>query len=104
LNMLWCHLALLMHLFFSKHVINNVFCEYLGDFMICYIDDIFIFSKNMEDHEHHVHVVLEKFWEVGLYVKLKKCEFHQFKVELLGYVIFKDGICIDPRKVQTIIN
>jgi len=39
---------------------NDVFHEYLDDFMICYIDDILIFSKNMEDHKHHVHFVLEK--------------------------------------------
>jgi hypothetical protein len=39
---------------------NDVFCEYLGDFVICYIDDIFIFSKNMEDHDRHVCLVLEK--------------------------------------------
>jgi hypothetical protein len=39
---------------------NNVFCEYLDDFMVCYIDDIFIFSKNMENYECHVHLVLEK--------------------------------------------
>jgi hypothetical protein len=83
---------------------NDFFREYLGNFVICYIDDIFIFSKNMEDHERHVHLVLQKFWEVGLYAKLKKCEFHQFKVEFLGYVISKDGIRIDPRKVQTIIH
>jgi len=60
--------------------------------VVCYIDDIFIFSKNMEDHEHHVCLVLEKLWEFGLYVKLEKCEFHQFEVELLGYVIYGDDI------------
>jgi len=44
-----------------QHMINDVFCEYLDDFVVYYIDDIFIFSKNMADHEHHVHLVLEKF-------------------------------------------
>ncbi len=43
-----------------QHLMNDVFCEYLDDFVIYYIDDIFIFSKNMEDHERHVHLVLEK--------------------------------------------
>jgi hypothetical protein len=38
-----------------QHLINNVFHEYLDDFVVYYIDDILIFSKNMEDHEHHVH-------------------------------------------------
>jgi hypothetical protein len=57
--------------------------------MVCYIDDIPIFSKNMEEHERHVRLVLEKLWKVGFYTKLEKCEFHQFEVEFLGYVISK---------------
>jgi hypothetical protein len=71
----------------------------LDDFMVCHINDILIFSKNMEDHECRVHLVLEKFQEVGLYAKLEKCEFHESKVELLGYVIFGGGIYMDLCKV-----
>jgi len=44
----------------------------------------------MEDHESHVRLVLEKLGEVGLYAKLEKCAFHQFKVEFLGY--FMSGV------------
>jgi hypothetical protein len=58
-----------------QHLMNYVFCEYWDDFMICYFDGIFIFLKNMEDHERHVRFVFEKFQEVGLYAKLEKCEF-----------------------------
>jgi hypothetical protein len=35
----------------SYHLMNNVFHEYLDNFMVCYINDILIFSKNMEDHD-----------------------------------------------------
>ncbi len=85
-----------------QHLMNNIFHEYLDDFVVCYIDDIFILSKNMEDHECHICLVLEKFREVGFHAKLEKCEFHQFEVKFLGYIIFGDGICMDPCKVQTI--
>jgi hypothetical protein len=44
-----------------QHLMNDIFHEYLDDFMVCYIDDILILSKNMEDHERHVCLVLEKF-------------------------------------------
>jgi hypothetical protein len=87
-----------------QHLMNNVFCEYLNDFMVCYINDIFIFSKNMEDYKHHVRLVLEKLQEVELYAKLKQYDFHQFEVEYLGYIIFGDGIHMDLHKVQTIVD
>jgi hypothetical protein len=67
-----------------QHLMNDVFRGYLDEFMVCYIDDILIFSKNMEDHERHVRLVLEKLWEVGLCAKLEKCEFYQFEVKFLG--------------------
>jgi hypothetical protein len=87
-----------------QHLMNNIFHEYLDDFVVCYIDDIFIFSKNMEDHEHHVCLGLEKFQEVGFYAKLEKCEFHQFEVKFLGYIIHTNGICMDPCKFQAIVD
>jgi hypothetical protein len=40
-----------------QHLMNNVFCEYLYDFMICYFDGILIFLKNMDNHERHVRYV-----------------------------------------------
>ncbi len=83
---------------------NDVFHEYLDDFVVYYIDDIPIFSKNMANHERHVRFVLEKLWEVGLYAKLEKCGFHQSKVEFLGYIISRDVVHMDLRKVQTIVN
>ncbi len=51
----------------------------------------FHFLKKMANHECHVRLVLEKFWEVSIYAKLGNCGFHQFKVEFLGYIIFRDG-------------
>jgi hypothetical protein len=85
-------------------MMNNVFRDYLDDFVACYINGIFIFLKTMEDHDHHVHLVLEKLQKVGLYTKLEKCEFHQFGVELLGYVVFGNDIHMDLRKVQTTVD
>ncbi len=48
--------------------------------------------------------VLEKLWKVGPYAKLDKCGFHQFEVEFLSYIISRNGIHMDPRKVQTIVD
>jgi hypothetical protein len=87
-----------------QHMMNDVFCEYLDDFVVYYINDILIFSKNMVNHEHHVPLILEKLREVRIYAKLEKCGFHQSEVEFLGYIISRDGICMDLHKVQTIMD
>jgi hypothetical protein len=71
-----------------QHLKKDGFHEYLDDFLVWYINDIFIFSKNMDDHERHVCLVLEKLWEVRFYAKLEKREFHQSKVNFLDYIIF----------------
>jgi hypothetical protein len=84
-----------------QHMMNDVFREYLDDFMVYYINDILMFLKNMANHEHHVCLVLENLWEVGFYAKLEKCGFHQYEV---GYIISRDGVHMDPHKVQTIMD
>jgi len=58
-----------------QHLMNDVFCKYLDDFMVCYINDILIFSKNVEDQKQHVCLILDKLKEVEFYAKLKRCEF-----------------------------
>jgi len=87
-----------------QHMMNDIFREYLDDFVVCYIDDIFMFSKNMVHHECHVCFILEKLQEVNMYAELEKCGFNQFEVEFLGYISFGDGICMDLHKVQTIMD
>jgi hypothetical protein len=82
----------------------NFVATNLDGFMVCNIDDIFIFLKNMEDHECHVCLVLDKLEKVKFYAILKKCEFYQTKVEFLGYIILGNDICMDPCMVQTIMN
>ncbi len=64
-----------------QEFMNEVFREFLHSFVIVYIDDIFIYSRNLVDHRHHVRQVLH------LYLKLEKCEFHHSTVQFLGYII-----------------
>jgi hypothetical protein len=79
-----------------QHLMNDVFREFLDDFVVCYLDDILVFSKNEEEHINHVRLVLEKLRTAGLYTKLEKCVFHQPQVEFLGYIISGEGLSMDP--------
>lgn len=87
-----------------QHFMNDVFREFLDNFVVCYLDDIVIYSKNIEEHEIHVRQVLQKLRDTGLYAKMEKCVFHTTQVDFLGYIISNDGLMMDSKKVQTIID
>ena len=78
--------------------------EYLDKFVVVFIDDILVFSKNEEEHEEHLRLVLQKLRENQLYAKLSKCDFWLREVSFLGHVISDGGIAVDPSKVQDVLN
>jgi hypothetical protein len=86
-----------------QHMMNDIFQEYLDHFVVIYLDDILIHSKNEEEYEHHVQIVLEKLREQGLYAKQEKCLFHQSMVEFLDYIVSGDGISIDEKKKNKLL-
>ena len=87
-----------------QHLMNNVFREFLDHFVVVYLNNILVFSKNEKDHENHVRLVLEKLRSAGLYAKLEKCVFHQLQVEFLGYIISGEGLSMDPKKIEAVIG
>ena len=78
--------------------------DYLDKFVVVYLDDILIYSKNEEEHAEHLRLVLEKLREHQLYAKYTKCEFWLSEVTYLGHVISKDGIAVNPERVQAILE
>jgi hypothetical protein len=71
---------------------------------VVFIDDILIYSKNLEDHAKHLHIVLQCLRDHHLYAKFSKCEFWLDTVKFLGHTISKDGISVDPSKVQEVMD
>ena len=70
--------------------------------MIIFIDDILIYSKSRAEHEQHLRIILQTLREHQLYAKLSKCNFWLQEVEFLGYTICKEGIKVDPKKVEAV--
>jgi hypothetical protein len=89
---------------YFMYLLNKVFMEYLDKFVVVFIDDILIFSKNEEEHDKHLHMVLQRLRENQLYAKLNKCEFWLKEVSFLGHIIFEGGISVDPSKVKDILS
>jgi hypothetical protein len=89
---------------YFMYLMNKVFMEYLDKFVMVFIDDILINSKNEEDHEDHLRLVLQKLQEHRLYAKLSKCDFWLKQVAFLGHVILKGGISVDPSKAEDVLS
>ena len=85
-------------------LMNRVFGQYVDQFVVVFIDDILLYSKDQENHDTHLRVVLETLRKEKLYAKLSKCEFWLNEVSFLGHLVSKEGIRVDPRKIEVIIE
>ncbi|GJT96627.1 putative reverse transcriptase domain-containing protein [Tanacetum coccineum] len=83
-------------------LMNRVCKPYLDKFVIVFIDDILIYSKDEREHEEHLKAILELLKKEKLYAKFSKCEFWIPKVQFLGHVIDSRGIHVDPAKIESI--
>lgn len=84
------------------HLMQDIFRPLLDKFVIVFLDDILIYSKNKKEHKEHVRQVLELLRKNKLYAKSSKCEFFQDKISFLGHVVSGDGISMEEGKVKAI--
>jgi len=87
-----------------QRLINDMLREYLDDFAITYLDNILIYSDDLETHCSHVHKVLEKLNERALYVKKSKSKFKAKKIEFLDYIIQFEQIEKNLKKTNAVRN
>jgi hypothetical protein len=85
---------------YFMYLMNYVFMPELDKFVVVFINDILVYSKNEEEHASHLHVVLQRQREHRLYAKLSKCDFWLKEIKFLGHTISQASIAVDPDKVQ----
>ncbi|WVZ89809.1 hypothetical protein U9M48_036168 [Paspalum notatum var. saurae] len=83
---------------FFMYMMNSVFMNELDKFVVVFIDDILVYSKNEEEHEEHLRTVLTRLREHQLYAKFSK------EVSFLGYILSEKGVAVDPSKVEDVLN
>ncbi|WJX81407.1 hypothetical protein P8452_64294 [Trifolium repens] len=83
---------------------NRIFHSFLDKFVVVFIDDILVYSKNEEEHVEHLRLVLQVLRESRLYANPSKCDFWLKEVNFLGHVISREGIAVDPAKIDTVLS
>ncbi|XP_071923176.1 uncharacterized protein [Coffea arabica] len=83
-------------------LMQRVFKKYLDQFVVVFIDDILIYSKTREEHVKQLEIVLQILREHKLYAKFSKCEFWLDEISFLGHKVSKEGIAVDPAKVEAV--
>ena len=85
-------------------LMNRVFHPYLDQFVVVFIDDILVYSKDAQEHEQHLKIVLRILREKRLFSKLSKCDFWLKEVPFLGHIVSVEGIIVDPAKIEAIVS
>ena len=85
-------------------LMNRIFRPYVDQFVVVFINDILVYSKDAQEHEHHLRIVLEMLREKKLYAKLSKCDFWLKEVSFLGHIVSAEGIRVDPTRIEAVVN
>jgi hypothetical protein len=89
---------------YFMYLMNSVFMPELDKFVVVFIDDILVYSKNEEEHARHLRVIVQRLRDHQLYAKFCKCAFWLKEVPFLGHIISAEGIAVDPSKVQEVLD
>jgi len=72
--------------------------------VLSFLYDFLIYSKNEKEHEEHLKIFFQVLRENKLYEKISKCDFHHKQIRYLGHIILKEGMLVDPKKIEAKMN
>jgi hypothetical protein len=87
-----------------QHLMTAIFRDHLGIFVHVYLDDIFMFSNSIEEHERHLKIIFDILRKQQLFLEKRKCALYAEVVDCLGFQIDKDRIHVSTDKMEQIWN
>jgi len=87
-----------------QRMMNRVFNKINGRYIVVYLDDLNIYSKDFNEHLVHLREVFERLRNAGLKLKAKKCHFFKKELAFLGHIVGEKGVQPDPDKVSAVVN
>jgi len=85
-----------------QHLMTVIFCDHLGRFVYAYLDNLFVYSETIEEHEQHLRTVFEILRKNGFYLEKEKCNLYAVRLNCLGHVINEKGVHADRDKMSWI--
>ena len=85
-------------------LMNRVFHPHLAEFVVVFINDILVYSKDAQEHEQHLRLVLQILREKHLFAKLSKCDFWLKEMSFLGHIVSAKGIRVDLAKNEVVVS
>jgi hypothetical protein len=87
-----------------QQFVNDNFLNFLNEFLVIYLNDLIIYSDNLQDHQKHVRNVLQRLREIELQANVDKCEFHVFETKFLSLIIERNEVRMNSAKIQVIVE
>ncbi|MGL4850984.1 MAG: reverse transcriptase domain-containing protein [Clostridium sp.] len=87
-----------------QRTMDSIFVKENRKFVIPYLDDIIVYSKNHQEHREHLEIVFGRLKAANIALNKKKCHFFKDEIKILGSIVTKDSIKPDPEKVSAISN
>ncbi len=87
-----------------QRLMNKFLRQYIGKFVQVYLNDVIIYSNDLNEHKKHIKAVFEKIREANLKLKPSKCQWFQTELKFVSHLVGRNGIKPDPQNVKKIKN